>query len=379
MTVQPGKHLETLIEREKLRLSKIKNQTVAPQKGEETVIGILPGDGIGPIIMEQALRVLKKLLAEQIKNNAVSIKIIEGLTLENRVKTLQSVPDHVLAEAKTCNVILKGPTTTPKATDNLPNLPSANAALRRELDLFAAVRKINIPERNIDWTFFRENIEGAYLFGSDGIMIDDEIAIDFVVATKTGGLRIAKQAFEYARRNHKPYVTAISKANIIKMTDGAFLKYCREVAQAYPEIHYDERMVDVTAAKLNDPSFHQNLSVFILPNLYGDIITDIAAEIQGEVGASGSANIGDTISVFETTHGTAPFLIENKLEAYASPKSLLKALVMLLDHCQFTVEANSLEIAMQNVAHIIVNGNATHATAAYYVDKLLENIEMREN
>ena len=165
-----------LIENESARIERMK-QAEKPtdfSTKDKIVVGILPGDGIGPIIMKQALRVLRVLAAPEIESGKVEIREIEGMTIENRVAKLQSLPPEVLAEVKQCDVLLKGPMVTPRAGDGLPNLISANSLLRRELELFAAVRPIRIPDKNIDWTFFRENIEGEYIWGDKGMQHIEE-------------------------------------------------------------------------------------------------------------------------------------------------------------------------------------------------------------
>ena len=159
---------------------------------EKITIGAIGGDGIGPAITEQAVRILNKLLAEEIAEGKIEIRNIEGLTIGNRLALGKSVPDDVLAAIKECDVLLKGPTTTPKGG----TMESANVTLRRELDLFANVRPISVPEEGIDWTFFRENTEGEYVLGSKGIEIPDKLAMDFKVTTKSGTERIARTAFD---------------------------------------------------------------------------------------------------------------------------------------------------------------------------------------
>ena len=269
-----------LIENESARIERMK-QAEKPtdfSTKDKIVVGILPGDGIGPIIMKQALRVLRVLAAPEIESGKVEIREIEGMTIENRVAKLQSLPPEVLAEVKQCDVLLKGPMVTPRAGDGLPNLISANSLLRRELELFAAVRPIRIPDKNIDWTFFRENIEGEYIWGDKGIQVNDDLAVDFKVQTKQGSERIARAAFEFARKNHKKNVTIVTKANIVKLVDGNFIQAVRKVGEEYPEIEIQERLVDAMCAKMLDPGFNQGIEVVVLPNLYGDIVTDVAAE-----------------------------------------------------------------------------------------------------
>ena len=154
---------------ERIEHMKADNEVTDFDKLEKIVIGVLPGDGIGPIIMKQALRVLNDLLEPEITGGRIEIREIEGMTIENRAAKLQSLPDEVFEEIKKCNVLIKGPMVTPRAGEPWPNLVSANSLLRRGLELFAAVRPIKIPDKNIDWTFFRENIEGEYIWGNKGI------------------------------------------------------------------------------------------------------------------------------------------------------------------------------------------------------------------
>ena len=232
------KHFENLISAQLKRIKKIKeNQQFTDfKKLDKIVIGTANGDGIGPVIMDATLKVLKNLLTKEISSGKIEIREIEGLTIENRVAKLQAVPDDVLSAIRECNVLLKGPTTTPGKKDDLPNIESANVTLRKELDLFANVRPVKVPEKNIDWIFFRENTEGEYALGSQGIEIDDEIAVDFKIITDVGTRRIAEAAFNYAKSNGNLNVSIITKANIMKKTDGKFLEVCYDISKKYPEI-----------------------------------------------------------------------------------------------------------------------------------------------
>lgn len=272
-----------LIKSEYERIEKMKQgeKPVDFDKLDKIVVGILPGDGIGPIIMEQAIRVLKELADKEIESGRIELREIEGMTIENRVAKMESLPADVLEEVKKCDVLVKGPMVTPRAGDGLPNLVSANSLLRRSLELFAAVRPIKIPDKNIDWTFFRENIEGEYIWGNKGIQVNEDLAVDFKVQTKQGSERIARAAFEFARKNGKKNVTIVTKANIVKLADGNFIKAVRKVGEEYPEIEIQERLVDAMCAKMLDPEFNKGIEVVVLPNLYGDIVTDVAAEHQG--------------------------------------------------------------------------------------------------
>ena len=217
----------------------------------------------------------------------------------------------------------------------MPNIESANVAMRKALDLYANVRPVRVPEKGIDWTFFRENTEGSYAVGSYGVNVTDDLAVDFCVTTTEGSRRIARRAFEYAKANGKDRVSVVTKANIIKTTDGKFLNICRDIAKDYPDITVDEWYIDIMTAKLIDEKRRTSFKVFVLPNLYGDIITDEAAEFQGGVGTAGSANIGSKYAMFEAIHGSAPRMIQEGRGKYADPCSMLRATVMLsLSHRQ---------------------------------------------
>lgn len=288
-------------------------------KLDHIVVGILPGDGIGPIIMKQALRVVHELLEKEIVSGKVEIREIPGMTIERRAETLESLPEDVFEACRKCDVLVKGPFVTPRAGDGYPNLVSANSLLRRGLQLFAAVRPVKIPEKGIDWTFFRENIEGEYIWGNKGIQVNEDLAVDFKVQTKQGSRRIGRAAFEFARKNGKKNVTIVTKANIVKLADGNFIKEIREVGREYPEIEIQERLVDAMAAKMLDPEFNAGIEVVVLPNLYGDIVTDVAAEHQGGLGTACSSNIGNQYALFEAIHGTAPYLMSHNRGDYADP------------------------------------------------------------
>ena len=221
---------------------------------DKLVIGVCGGDGIGPYICASAQKVLEFLLADKIKAGKVEIRQIDGLTIERRVEVMKAIPDDTLAELKKCHVILKGPTTTPKKGDPWPNIESANVAMRKELDLFANVRPVSVPELGINWTFFRENTEGSYVMGSDGMNVTDDLAMDFCVATAQGTERIIRLGFDYAAKNNLNYVSLVTKANIIKTTDGLFLSTAEKVAKDYPQVRWDDWFIDIATAKLIDPA-----------------------------------------------------------------------------------------------------------------------------
>lgn len=337
-----------LIKGEFERIEKMKQgeEPVDFSTKEKIIVGILPGDGIGPIIMKQAVRVLKELAADEIASGKIELREIEGMTIENRVAKMESLPADVLEEIKKCDVLVKGPMVTPRAGDGLPNLVSANSLLRRSLELFAAVRPIKIPDKNIDWTFFRENIEGEYIWGNKGIQVNDDLAVDFKVQTKQGSERIARAAFEFARKNGKKNVTIVTKANIVKLADGNFIKAVRKIGEEYPEIEIQERLVDAMCAKMLDSEFNKGIEVVVLPNLYGDIVTDVSAEHQGGLGTASSSNIGNHYALFEAIHGTAPYLMSHGRGEYADPSSLIRAMGQMLIHIGYADRNVLLEKAM---------------------------------
>ena len=372
---------EALVREQLARNEKIKAQKefVDFDNLDKIVIGVCGGDGIGPIITKESARVLEYMLADDVKAGKVEFKVIDGLTIENRVAVMKAIPDDVLAELKECHVILKGPTTTPQAGDPWPNIESANVAMRKELDLFANVRPVKVKEQGIDWTFFRENTEGAYAVGSKGVNVTDDLAMDFVVTTTEGTERIAKMAYDYAKRNGKERVSIINKANVIKTTDGKFLRICKEVGKDYPEITTDEWYIDITTAKLIDEKRRKDFKVFILPNLYGDIITDEAAEFQGGVGTAGSANLGKRYAMFEAIHGSAPRMMREGRGQYADPCSMLRATVMLLSHIGKQDAADKLEraldICMFEEKKLTITGRDNGATCSEFGDYVMETVK----
>ena len=367
---------ETLLRKQLARVDEMEKgaSPVDLANKEKLVIGVIGGDGIGPIIVEQAKRVLDILLKDEIASGRVEIRQIEGLTIENRLSLGQSVPADTLAEIKKCDVLLKGPTTTPKGG----TMESANVTLRRELDLYANVRPVSVPELGIDWTFYRENTEGEYVLGSSGIEIPGKLAMDFKVTTDLGTRRIARAAFEFARREGKDNVAIVTKANIMKKTDGNFSRICREVAADYPEIEVEDWYIDIMAANLVNESIRSKFKVFVLPNLYGDIITDEAAQIQGGVGTAGSANMGDRYSMFEAIHGSAPRMIEEGIGDYANPSSIFKAAEMMLSHCGLSEQAKRLSDALtvcnETEKRVVVTGDRNGATCREFADYVIEKL-----
>ena len=342
-------------------------------------IGVCGGDGIGPIISAQARRVLEFILADLVKAGKVEFKDIEGLTIENRIAQGKAIPDDVMAELKACHIILKGPTTTPQKGSGMPNIESANVAMRKALDLFANIRPVKVPEEGINWTIFRENTEGGYAIGSSGFNITEDLAVDFTITTKQGSDRIARLAYEYAHKNGLNRVSLVTKANVIKTTDGNFLEDCHKVGDLYPYIVTDEWYADIMTAKLVDKKRRRDFKVLLLPNLYGDIISDEAAEFQGGVGTAGCANIGKKYAMFEAIHGSAPRMITEGRGQYADPCSMLRACVMLLSHIGLQDRADKLErtldICSFEEKKYVITGRDTGATCQQFGDYVMETLQ----
>ena len=357
-----------LLEEQQQRIANANEEKKDFSKMETITVGIIDGDGIGPLIMAQAVQVLKRLLDKEIADGKVILKKIEGLTIENRLALGKSVPEEVLAKIKSCDVLLKGPTTTPMGG----TMESANVTLRRELDLYANVRPVSIPEEGIDWIFYRENTEGEYVLGSRGVSLPG-MAVDFKVTTDFGTRRIAKAAFDYAKQNGKSRVSIVTKANIMKKTDGKFTEICHQVAEDYPGVSVDDWYIDIMTANLVNPAIRSGFQVVVLPNLYGDIITDEAAQLQGGVGSAGSANMGDRYAMFEAIHGSAPRMIAEGLQDYVNPTSILRATVMLLRHICRQAAAQRLEKAL-DACKVTVTGDASGATCEEYMNDLLTHL-----
>ena len=367
-----GQYFESLYQ---AQVARAENMGKAPRvdfHARPLSIGLVPGDGIGPVIMREAERVLRVLLEKELESGEIRLLPISGLTIEHRLEVNESVPRETLDEIKACSVLLKGPTTTPSGG----TMTSANVTLRRELDLYANVRPVSVPELGIDWTFFRENTEGEYTLGSLGIEEEGLLAFDFKVITVPGTRRIARAAYEFARNQKKQKVTIVTKSNIMKKTDGLFSKIAHEVAAEYPEIETDEYYVDIMTANLVNEQIRSGFQVVLTPNLYGDILTDEAAQIQGGVGTAGSANLGDQYAMFEAIHGSAPRLVQEGLGEYASPESILIAAAMMLEHIGCQDKGSALRRAIKTVkdAGIAADGTKNGCTAGAFGDALLKEL-----
>ena len=378
---QAKEHFAGVVREQLERIERLKSQEdwIDFSKLDAIQIGILGGDGIGPYIAEHAQHVLEFLLEKELKAGKIVFNVIDGLTIDNRAAKNQSVPDDVLAEIKTQHILLKGPTTTPREGDPWPNIESCNVSLRRYLDLFANVRPVKVPREGIDWVFFRENTEGAYVLGSSGTNVTDDLAFDFTVTTSQGTERIVRLAFEYAKKNGIKRVTAVTKANVVKTTDGKFLSIAQEIAKEYPDIEFDDWYIDIMTAKLVDTKRRADFKVMVLPNLYGDILTDEAAEFQGGVGTAGSANIGKRYSMFEAIHGSAPRMVDEGRAQYADPSSMIRAGAMLLRHIGREDSAGRLEMALDICGSLekkmVMTGRKTGASAGDYVGYLMDTLQ----
>jgi isocitrate dehydrogenase (NAD+) len=343
------------------------------------IIGVVGGDGIGPFICKHAHSILEFMLQDEVKNGKIEFRVIKGLTIENRAKVMKAIPDDVLEEIKKCHVLLKGPTTTPKKGDPWPNIESANVFMRRALDLFANVRPVRVPDQGIDWIFFRENTEGAYVLGSQGVNVTDDLAVDFKVITKQGSDRIIRLAFDYAKKNKINKVTVVTKANVVKTTDGKFLNMAEQIAKEYPNVEWDDWFIDIMTAKLIDPARRSQFRVMVLPNLYGDICTDEAAQIQGGVGTAGSANIGKRYAMFEAIHGSAPRMVQEGRAQYADPSSIIKGASMLLNHIGYPEKSKKLEMALdlcsQYEKKITITGRSDGATGEEFAKYIMETVQ----
>ena len=300
---------------------------------------LIPGDGIGPEVAQAAVRAIEATGADIRWKRA---ELNEAIILEAG-KTL---PQYLLDSLNETRVGLKGPVTTPIAG----GFQSVNVALRKALDLFANVRpvrtlpgiKTRFQDVQIDMVIFRENTEDLYS-GLEHEVVKD-VVTGLKVITRTASERIANYAFEYAKKNGRKKVAAIHNANIMKLADGLFLRCCREAAQRFPEIEYKEIIVDNASMQLVIRP--ETFDVLLLPNLYGDIISDLAAGLVGGLGIVPGANMGETHAVFEAVHGSAPDIAG---QGKANPTALMMSSVMLLTHLGETEAAHKLQSSIERV------------------------------
>ena len=373
-------HIRGLLQEQVERAERIRKpvEWIDYSKLSKLVIGVINGDGIGPIIARETIRVLKAVLKDELGSGKVEIREIKGLEIERRLKLMKALPDDVLGEIKKCHVLLKGPISTPEEGSGVPNIESANISIRRALDLFANVRPVRIPSEGVDWVFFRENTEGEYMLGSRGLMVTPDLALDFKVITRPGAERIIRLAFEHAKKTGRKRVTVVTKANVVKTTDGLFLETAKRVAKDFPDIQWDGWYVDIFTAKLIDEKRRRDFQVVVLPNLYGDIVTDEAAELQGGVGTAGSANLGARFGMFEAIHGSAPRMIAEGRGEYADPLSLMRAAVMMLEHVGMLGKSRRLARALDVCAiyeqKARITGRPEGATAREFADYVISKV-----
>jgi isocitrate dehydrogenase (NAD+) len=302
-------------------------------------ITLIPGDGIGPEVAAATVRVLEATgVAIEWERAELSAAIIE--------QTGVSLPEHVVDSLNRTGVGLKGPVTTPIAG----GFKSVNVALRKRLDLFANVRpvftlpglKTRFQDVNINMVIFRENTEDLYS-GLEHEVVKDVVE-SLKIITRYASIRIAKYAFAYARQNGRRKVTAVHKANIMKLSDGLFIRCCREVATDYPDIAYNELIVDNAAMQL--VMRPETFDVLLLPNLYGDIVSDLAAGLVGGLGVVPGANMGEKHAVFEAVHGSAPDIAGHGV---ANPTALLSSAILMLRYLGEPVAADRLQAAISAV------------------------------
>jgi isocitrate dehydrogenase (NAD+) len=318
-------------------------------------ITLLPGDGIGPEVADATVRALAATgVAIDWDRQELSAAIIE--------EAGTSLPPHVLESLERTRIGLKGPVTTPIAG----GFKSVNVTLRKRLDLFANVRpvftlpglKTRFQDVNIDMVIFRENTEDLYS-GLEHEVVKDVVE-SLKIITRYASIRIARYAFEYMRKNHRKKITAVHKANIMKLSDGLFIRCCREVAADYPEIAYNELIVDNASMQL--VMRPETFDVLILPNLYGDIVSDLAAGLVGGLGVVPGANMGGDHAVFEAVHGSAPDIAG---QGVANPTALMSSAILMLRHIGEPAAADRLQRALMAVfregAHLTrdVGGSAT--------------------
>ncbi|MGA7416280.1 MAG: isocitrate/isopropylmalate family dehydrogenase [Bryobacteraceae bacterium] len=300
---------------------------------------LIPGDGIGPEVAEATVHAVDATGVDICWRRA---ELNEAIILESG----RTLPHYLLDSLNETHVGLKGPVTTPIAE----GFQSVNVALRKTLDLFANVRpvatlpgiKTRFQDVKIDMVIFRENTEDLYS-GLEHEIVKD-VVTSLKVITRTASIRIAEYAFQYARKNGRKQVAAIHKANIMKLADGLFLRCCRETAKNYPEIEYKELIVDNASMQL--VMRPETFDVLLLPNLYGDIVSDLAAGLVGGLGIVPGANMGETHAVFEAVHGSAPDIAG---QGKANPTALMLSAVMMLIHLGEPDAAHRMKTAIEAV------------------------------
>ena len=301
-------------------------------------IAVIPGDGIGPEIMTATLRVLDAL------NCGLAYELVDAgmIALDKHGELLPQSTLDVIAQHK---VALKGPLTTPIGG----GFTSINVTLRRHFDLYANVRPaVSFPGtksryENIDIITVRENTEGAYLAEGQVVSEDGEIATSIIRNTRKGSTRIVRYAFELAVKKGRKKITAVHKANILKTSSGLFLNVAREIAKEYPQIEFNEMIVDNTCMQLVMKP--EQFDVIVTTNLFGDILSDLCAGLVGGLGLAPGDNIGTNAAIFEAVHGSAPDIAGKGI---ANPCALLLAAADMLDHLDLLAQGNQLRQAIRD-------------------------------
>jgi len=306
---------------------------------EKTELTVIRGDGIGPEIVDASLRVLERLGAPFECDFQLA-----GLAAQEAEGTL--LPEQTLASIERTRLVLKGPLTTPVGG----GFRSLNVELRKRFDLYANVRPaISFPGtraryENVDLITVRENTEGAYLAADAFTSADGSRAESKMVATRSGCERVIRYAFELARKAGRKKVTAVHKANILKDVTGMFLNVARSLAEEYPDIEFDDIIVDNCCMQLvMNP---ERFDVMVTTNLFGDIISDLCAGLVGGLGLAPGANIGDDTAMFEAVHGSAPDIAG---QGIANPCALLLGTAQMLEHLERQEDARALRQAIRDV------------------------------
>lgn len=330
-----------------------------------TTVTLIPGDGIGPEISDAVIRIIKAAGLEinwDIQSAGADVAEVEGSPL----------PQRVIDSIRKNKVALKAPVTTPIGK----GFRSVNVALRKELDLYANVRPcknidgIKTPFDNIDLVVVRENTEDLYA----GIerQVSEDAAESIKIITRDASTRIAKYAFDYAVKYGRKTVHAVTKANICKLSDGLFLECAREVAKSYPQIEFKEILVDNLCMQLvQNP---QKFDVLVLPNLYGDIVSDLTAGLIGGLGVAQGANIGLDCAVFEPVHGSAPDI---KGQNKANPTALLFCAINMLHHIGENMAADKIDTAMRKViaeGKVLTADLGGNSSTTEYTEEIIKNL-----
>jgi len=360
-------HFKNLLEELVDRADKISlvNRSIDFTKVALLNIGWTGGDGIGPKIMFHALRVLKLVLAKEIEEGKVALHFIKGLSIQSRIEASKALTNDALATIKECHFILKPGLTTVK------DLESANVAMRRDLNLDTCIRKAKVNGNHL--IFFTQNTEGTFMLGNKGVDIG-QVSIDFSVATEKASEIICRKAFEYAKKNTIPRVTVVTKANLVKKTDGLFVAVFKRIAKEYTKygIQADEMFIDNATAELHNPKRQSGDRVYVLPAHHGDVMTDVAAELGGGIGTAASVHIGETQVMFDTVGGDGSKMVQEGRGRFANPSAMINAVVELLVYMGKVEEARRVTMALELAQDdIVMTGNSDGGTTEQFTDRVI--------